>query len=75
MPLRPALRIVDCAAAEHMRLVAATELRFTGTDRVVHTQAIRDGESVSGLPGDLSVAAGRLLQRLASEATKHVAAW
>jgi hypothetical protein len=50
---------------------AAIKLRFTGTDRVVRTQLVRDSEPVSGgLPGDLSIAAGRLLGRLASEASK-----
>ena len=54
---------------------AAIELRFTGTDRVVRTQLVRDSEPVSGgLPGDLSIAAGRLLGRLASEASKRIVA-
>lgn len=57
------------------RLFGAIELRFTGMDRVVRTQIIRDSEPVSGsLPGNLSVAAGRLLERLASETSKRVAA-
>jgi hypothetical protein len=56
-------------------LFGAIELRFTGMDRVVRTQIIRDSEPVSGsLPGNLSVAAGRLLERLASETSKRVAA-
>ena len=57
------------------RLLAAIELRFIGTDRAVRTHVIRDTEPVSGgLPGDLSIAAGRLLGRLASEACKKVTA-
>lgn len=57
------------------RLSAAIELRLTGTDRRVHTQLIRADEAVSGgLPGTLSIAAGHLLSRLASEASKHVVA-
>jgi hypothetical protein len=59
----------------NQRLLGAIEVRFTGTNHVVHTQVIRDSEPLSGgLPGDLSVAAGRLLGRLASEATKRVVA-
>jgi hypothetical protein len=84
-----AIQLVDSAAAPMvavtllawhieergtMQLLAAIELRFTGTDRIVRTQLIRDGEPVSGgLPGDLSVAAGRLLSRLASEVAQRVA--
>lgn len=57
------------------RLLAAIELRFTGTDRGVHTQLIRDSEPMAGpLPGNLSVVAGRLLGRLAAEASKQVIA-
>ena len=57
------------------RLLAAIELRFTGTDRVVHTQLIKDSEPIAGsLPGNLSTGAGRLLSRLAAEASKQVIA-
>lgn len=57
------------------RLLAAIEVQVIGSDRVIHTQVIRESEPVSGgLPGDLSVVAGRLLGRLASDVSKRVAA-
>jgi len=81
-------RLVDSAAAplvavtlvawqiegeDNTRLLAAIEVQYTGADRVVRMHLVRDSEPVSGeLPGDLSVAAGRLLGRLASEASKRI---
>jgi hypothetical protein len=57
-----------------VRLLGAIEVRLTGMNRVIRSQIIRDSERVSGsLPGNLSVAAGRLLGRLASETSKRVA--
>jgi hypothetical protein len=62
------LLVWDLESAGGMRLVGAVEVQVTGTDRVVHTQVVRASEPVSAeLPGDLAVAAGRVLHRLASE--------
>ena len=85
----PGLRLVDAASAPTLattlliwhlesaggtRLVGAVEFQFTGGDRVVHTHLVRANEPVSGeLPGDLAVAAGRLLRRLAHEGLTRVA--
>ena len=78
----PDVRLVDVSSAPAMgvtllvwqlesagtQLVGAVELSVTAADRSVRTQMIRRSEPVSEeLPGDLAVAAGRLLQRLASE--------
>jgi hypothetical protein len=53
--------------ADSVQLVGAVELVITNTDRAVQTHVIRGSESVSSeLPGNLAVAAGRLLQTLAS---------
>lgn len=57
------------------RLLGAIEVRITAADHVVRTEVVRDSEPVTGtLPGDLSVAAGRLLRRLSSAVSKRVAA-
>ena len=79
----PKLRLVDAGDAPALganllawnlessggtRLLGAVEFEVTGTDRAIHTQIVRGSESVAGeLPGDLAVAAGRLMLRLASE--------
>ena len=56
------------------RLVGAVEFQIMGTDRAVRTQLVRASEPVSSdLPGNLAVAAGRLLRRLASEGLTLVA--
>ena len=69
---RDAARLAARVRAE-TKLVGAVEFRFTGTDRVVHTQVVRASEPVSGeLPGDLAAAAGRLLRRLAAEGLTSV---
>jgi hypothetical protein len=50
------------------RLVGAVEFEVTGIDRVVRTQIVRGSEGVSDeLPGNLAVAGGHLMRRLASE--------
>jgi hypothetical protein len=83
------LRLVDAASAPALatnllvwhlesaggtRLVGAVEFQFTAGDRVVHTHIVRLSEPVSAeLPGDLAVAAGRLLRRLAQEGLTRVA--
>jgi len=55
------------------RLVGAVEFEITGTDRALRTRLVRASEPVSAeLPGDLAVAAGRLLRRLASEGLTFV---
>jgi hypothetical protein len=84
----PNVRLVDAASAPALaatllvwhlesaggtRLVGAVELTITGTDHAIRTQVVRSNEPVSAtLPGDLAAAAGRLLQRLASEAVTSV---
>jgi hypothetical protein len=61
-------------SASGTRLVGAVEFQFTGADRTVHTNIVRLSEPVSAeLPGDLAVAAGRLLRRLAQEGLTRVA--
>ena len=80
---RPDLRLVDAGhaktvaatllewdldAAPEMKIVGAVECQVTGPDRIIHTHVVRASEPVSAdLPGDLAVASGRLLRRLASE--------
>ena len=55
------------------RLVGAIEIQITGADRVVRTQVVKEREPVSAeLPGNVAAAAGRLLQRLASEGVTRV---
>jgi hypothetical protein len=55
-------------AAGSTQLVGAVELGITAPDRIVQTEIIRGSQAVSpDLPGDLSAAAGRLLDALASE--------
>lgn len=57
------------------RLLGAIEVRITAGDHVVRTEVVRDSEPVTGtLPGDLSVASGRLLRRLSSAVSKRVLA-
>ena len=66
--LAATLLVWDLESAGETRLVGAVEFQVIGTDRVVHTQVVRNSEPVSAeLPGDLAAAAGRLLRRLASE--------
>ena len=83
------LRLVDAASAPALatnlliwqlesasgtRLVGAVEFQFTAADRTVHTNIVRSSEPVSAeLPGDLAIAAGRLLRRLAQEGLTRVA--
>ena len=84
----PNVRLVDSSSATALaatllvwnldstgktELVGAVEFQVTRTDRVVHTQVVRSSENVSAeLPGDLALAAGRLLRRLASEGLASV---
>ena len=56
------------------RLVGAVEFQITGTDRALLTHLVRASEPVSAeLPGDLALAAGRLLRHFASEGLTFVA--
>jgi hypothetical protein len=72
--LAATLLVWDLESASGTRLAGAVEFQITGTDRVVHTQVVKDSEPVSAeLPGDLAAAAGRLLHRLASEGLKLAA--
>jgi len=51
-----------------MRLVGMIQIQLTAIDRTVREEVITESEPVSSeLPGNLATAAGRLLQRLASE--------
>jgi hypothetical protein len=60
--------------APSSRLVGAVEIQVTTTDRAVHSEIIRADEPIAAdLPGDLAVAAGRLLGRLATECLSRVA--
>jgi hypothetical protein len=84
----PTFRLVDSATAPvlattllawHLesatepQLVGAVEVQFTGADRVVRTRVVRASEPVSPeLPGNLAVASGRLLRRLALESLTRV---
>ena len=66
--LSATLLVWELDSAAGTRLVGAVEFQVTGIDRLVHTRVVRINEPVSEeLPGDLAVAAGRLLHRLASE--------
>ena len=72
--LAATILVWDLESAGGARLVGAVEFQITGTDRVVHTQVVRDSEPVSAeLPGDLAAVAGRLLRRLASQGLAFVA--
>ena len=72
--LAATLLVWELESAGGMRLVGVVELQVTGTDRVVHTQVVRASEPLSAeLPGNLAVAAGRVLHRLASEGLATVA--
>jgi hypothetical protein len=63
----------DLDSAGEKRLVGAVEFQVTGIDRVVHQRVVQLTEPVSSeLPGNLAVAAGRLLHRLASEGLASV---
>ena len=55
------------------RLVGTVEFQIMGTDRALRSHLVKASEPVSAeLPGDLAVAAGRLLRRLASEGVAFV---
>ena len=85
----PVLRMVDLASSPSLattllawhlesagetRLVGAAEFQLTGTDRVVHLHLVRASEPVSPeLPGNIAVAAGRLMRRLAHDGLTLVA--
>ena len=60
-------------AAPSRRLVGAVEVQVATTDRVVHSEIIRAEEPITAdLPGNLAVAAGRLLGRLAADCLSRV---
>lgn len=66
--LAATLLVWDLEAGSGTRLVGAVEFQITGTDRSLRTYLVRASEPVSAeLPGDLALAAGRLLRHLASE--------
>jgi len=67
-PILAATLLVWDLETSGSQLVGAVEFRFTAADRAVHTHMVRASEPISsGLPGNLAEAAGRLLQRLASD--------
>jgi hypothetical protein len=84
----PDIRLVDVGTAQSMavtlvvwqieaapspRLVGAVEVQVTTTDRSIHSAIIRAEEPIAAdLPGDLAVAAGRLLGRLATDCLSRV---
>jgi len=71
--LAATLLVWDLESKGGTRLVGAVEFEITGTDRALGTRLVRASEPVSAeLPGDLAVAAGRLLRRLASEGLTFV---
>lgn len=56
------------------RLVGMIQIQLTAVDRTVREEVITESEPVSGeLPGNLATAAGRLLQRLATEGITRMA--
>ena len=72
--LAATLIVWDLESKEGTRLVGAVEFQITGDNSVVHTRVVRDSEPVSAeLPGNLAVAAGSLLRRLASEGLRLAA--
>jgi hypothetical protein len=71
--LAATLIVWNLESAGETRLVGAVEFRFTGSDRAVHTRIVRATESVSAeLPGNLAVASGNLLRRLAAEGVTSI---
>ena len=84
----PGIRLVDVSSAPSLsvtvvawqldsgtsrRLIGAVEVQVTTPDRAVHTEIIRSSEPVAAdLPGDLAAAAGRLLERLATQCLSRV---
>ena len=84
----PDIRLVDASGATMLavtvlawqlesgaseRLIGAVEVELTRTDRTIQSEIIRAEEPVGAdLPGDLSAAAGRLLERLASDCLARV---
>jgi hypothetical protein len=84
----PDIRLVDASGAASLavtvlawqlesgaseRLIGAIEVELTRTDRAMQSEIIRAEEPVGpNLPGDLSAAAGRLLERLASDCLARV---
>lgn len=66
--LAATLLVWDLESDGGQRLVGAVEFQIIGTDRALRSHLVRASEPVSGeLPGDLAIAAGRLLHHLASE--------
>ena len=66
--LAATLLVWDLESEGGQRLVGAVEFQIIGTDRALRSYLIKASEPVSAeLPGDLAVAAGRLLRHLASE--------
>jgi hypothetical protein len=61
-------------SGESTRLAGGVELTLTAADHTVRTQVIRGSEPVSSdLPGNLAIAAGRLITSLATETMTRAA--
>jgi hypothetical protein len=72
-PMAVTLIVWQLESADTVRIVGGIELTVTAAERRVRATVIRGSESVSTpLPGNLAAAAGRLLQRLASESVQWV---
>ena len=66
--LAATLLVWDLESSGGTQLVGVVEFQITGTDGVINTKLVRENEQVSTeLPGNLAVAAGQLLRKLASE--------
>jgi len=71
--LAATLLVWDLESDGGQRLVGTVEFQIMGTNRTVSSHVVRASEPVSAeLPGDLAVAAGRLLRHLASEGVAFV---
>lgn len=72
--LAATLLVWDIESEGGTRLVGAVEFQITGIDRALRTHLVRASEPVSAeLPGDLALAAGRLLRHFAFEGLTFVA--
>ena len=61
-------------SASTTQLVGVIQVQLTAVDRSVREELIKESEPISGeLPGNLGVASGRLLQRLATDAVTRMA--
>jgi hypothetical protein len=60
-------------SGKELRLVGSLELDIVWPDRAVYSAVLRESESVGpDLPGNVAVAAGRLMQRLAAASVARI---